>query len=276
MDSTNSTVGLVRRRANLKRRLTRLREKMTRELGKEDPSTHYLLQDYVQAECLVADINQLQDRIRSLVETSVHAVDSDQDLELQRLDEWEFRFDEEAEVVRTCRSFLEKNASFLLVEHDKQRAAQQISQISLSAVPSTLGSFSTQTSPAVPTVSTASSSFGKRSAASAPNHELHSQARSIVARGCTSDTFTLDKSLSLPCVSTTPAFDRTSLSIAVSSTSTSTPCTVAASHGTPVLHTTSQPTHSAHVPRPIVHKPALANRPLKCDVTLLDNRELWF
>ena len=152
MDSTNSTVGLLRRRANLKRRLTRLREKMARELGKEDPSTHYLLQDYVLAECLVADINQLQDRIRSLVETSVHVVDSDQDLELKSLDEWEFRFDEEAEVVRTCRSFLEKNASFLLVEHDKQRGAQQMSQMSLSAVPSTFGSFSTQTSPAVPTV----------------------------------------------------------------------------------------------------------------------------
>ena len=70
----------------------------------------------------------------------------------------------------------------------------------------------------------------------------------------------LDKSPSLPCVSTTPAFDNTPLSIAVSRTST--PCTVAASHGTPLLHTTSQPssgTHSAHVPRPVVHEPALAS-----------------
>ena len=92
----------------MKRRLTRVREKLARELHKEEPSPHYVLGDWQTAAELASHINDLQSQIRSLVELDAN------DEKLDDLDSWESSFDEEVEILRTARAFLEKHAPSLL------------------------------------------------------------------------------------------------------------------------------------------------------------------
>eukprot|EP00117_Sycon_ciliatum_P038027 scpid71444/ scgid2568/ len=96
---------LVKCRANTKRRLTRLRHNLTRELAKDAPSPHYLLRDWQQAERLAAEINATQARIRDLTE---QATSSDVEDRLEQLDKWEFEFDDDLEVLRDARTVLQR------------------------------------------------------------------------------------------------------------------------------------------------------------------------
>ena len=109
---------LVQQQANLKRRLTRLREKATRELQKDDPSPHYLATDWRDVKLLSQVVNVRQEAIRDILELEAG------EEKLQQLDEWEMKFDKELEVLRDARAFLVVRNPVLLATCEKEMASQ--------------------------------------------------------------------------------------------------------------------------------------------------------
>ena len=114
-------VDLVRQRASLKRRFTRLHKRLQKELAKEEPSAHYLHADWVQADALVTEIDAVQAKVR------LHAENVQDDERLEAMDLWDESFDEEASLFRDVRSHIEHTAFYLLSTQTKfNNASSQV------------------------------------------------------------------------------------------------------------------------------------------------------
>ena len=96
---------MIRERANLRRRLTRIKKRFELKLKKDRPSQRHLMSDMDLAEPPMEELERLLFDLRSVFELAGDEAKIDQ------LDEWEEKFDEEiGSTVRDVSSFLERNS----------------------------------------------------------------------------------------------------------------------------------------------------------------------
>ena len=96
---------MIKECANLRRRLTRIKNRFELELKKDRPSQRHLSSDMDLAEPLMEDLERLLFDLRAVLELAGDEAKIDQ------LDEWEEKFDEEiGSTVRDISSLLERNS----------------------------------------------------------------------------------------------------------------------------------------------------------------------